>query len=338
MLKVCHYSKEKIFKVSCWLVLCIKILDMKVLFVSIGNQVDYQCDCLFHGLCSLSNIDVYILSDYKYMFHGNDKDYLSKQYGMGFTITNRIPVVKKHKHSLEEASQYISQKYYDFIVYGSIWRCDSLLDIVLQYYKKNSIAFIDGEDFDFGVRIQRRVKGLIKFPTFYSKWRDKAIMMANKGLYFKRELRDCDRCYFYPISFAFPEENIVNSISEKHQLQATIIPGKLDTYIYKNEMDYYKDYQVSEFGITVKKAGWDCMRHYEILGNGCIPYFPHILDSPKATMVNFPKVTINETNKLYETGSYSSQLYQYYAEMLLAYTRENLTTKKLAEYVLAFGE
>lgn len=314
------------------------LLNMKILFISIGNEVDYQCDCLFHGLCSLSNIDVYILSDYKYMFQENEEKYLLKQYGMGFTITNRVSITKKHKHSIEQASQYICQKYYDFIVYGSIWRCDLLLDLVLQYYKKDSIAFIDGEDFDFGVRKQYRVKGLIKLPKFYSKWRDKAIMMSNKGNYFKRELRDCDRKYFYPISFAFPEENIVDSIPEKKQPLATIIPGKLNTYIYNNEIDYYKGYQISEFGITIKKGGWDCMRHYEILGNGCIPYFPCIIDSPKATMVNFPKVIISETNKLYEIGGYPSQLYQYYAKMLLSYTKENLTTKKLAEYVLSFSE
>ena len=30
----------------------------------------------------------------------------------------------------------------------------------------------------------------------------------------------------------------------------------------------YKKY----FWITIK-AGWDCLRHYEILMNGCIPYF-----------------------------------------------------------------
>lgn len=112
------------------------------------------------------------------MFQGNEEKYLLKQYGMGFTITNRVSIAKKHKHSIEQASQYICQKYYDFIVYGSIWRCDLLLDLVLQYYKKDSIAFIDGEDFDFGVRKQYRVKGLIKLPKFYSKWRDKAIMMA----------------------------------------------------------------------------------------------------------------------------------------------------------------
>lgn len=38
------------------------------------------------------------------------------------------------------------------------------------------------------------------------------------------------------------------------------------------------------------------------LVNGCIPYFQCIIDSPKATMVNFPKVIISETNKLYEIG------------------------------------
>jgi hypothetical protein len=39
----------------------------------------------------------------------------------------------------------------------------------------------------------------------------------------------------------------------------------------------------------MKKAGWDCMRHYEILGNNCIPYFIDLEDCPKNTLTNLPK-------------------------------------------------
>jgi hypothetical protein len=30
-----------------------------------------------------------------------------------------------------------------------------------------------------------------------------------------------------------------------------------------------------------KKGGWDCLRHYEIIGNGCMPYFENIEKCPK---------------------------------------------------------
>ena len=43
------------------------------------------------------------------------------------------------------------------------------------------------------------------------------------------------------------------------------------------------------------------MRHYEIMANGCIPYFPNIEQCPPNTMALLPKHLIIEGNKLYET-------------------------------------
>src|SRR5208283_4616118 len=62
------------------------------------------------------------------------------------------------------------------------------------------------------------------------------------------------------------------------------------TYIYDNEADYYKGYQDSCFGVTMKKAGWDCMRHYEILANGCLPLFLDVHKIPPAVMTHLPKM------------------------------------------------
>ena len=86
---------------------------------------------------------------------------------------------------------------------------------------------------------------------------------------------------------------------------------------------------------TTRKAGWDCMRHYEILANGCIPYFPDIANCPVNTMLNFPKNIIRETNRLYETKQYNETSYNYFAKYLLDYTRKYLTTKELAVYILS---
>jgi len=158
----------------------------------------------------------------------------------------------------------------------------------------------------------------------------------------------------HPITFSIPEEKIVNDIPKKSKFIATINPhgvGKY-TYIYNNETDYYDDYKNSLFAITRKKGGWDCMRHYEILACGCIPVFENLELCPKNTMFNFPKEIIIETNLFYSYllnkygthNLYSNNIsiiekddldkYNNFVISLLKYTRNNLTTTKLVEYIL----
>jgi hypothetical protein len=36
------------------------------------------------------------------------------------------------------------------------------------------------------------------------------------------------------------------------------------------QAEYKRDYRKAYFGLTRKKEGWDCMRHYEILGESGI--------------------------------------------------------------------
>ena len=64
----------------------------------------------------------------------------------------------------------------------------------------------------------------------------------------------------------------------KKYLLASLIPGDMTTYIFNKykEVEYNKMYQDSRFALTKKKGGWDCLRHYEILMNGCIPLFENL--------------------------------------------------------------
>lgn len=158
----------------------------------------------------------------------------------------------------------------------------------------------------------------------------------------------------YPISFSIPENKIVTEIPKKNKIIAMINPhgvGKY-TYIFNNENDYYNDYKSSLFAFTRKKGGWDCMRHYEILACGCIPIFENIQQCPQYTMFNFPKDIIMNTNNFYNylCNKYGARNLQsnnisiienmdmakYYdfLSILLKFTRENLTTAKIAEYIL----
>jgi len=129
----------------------------------------------------------------------------------------------------------------------------------------------------------------------------------------------------YPISFSIPESKIVQSVPSKTKQLATIVPGDPSTYVFSNEARYYADYQTSVFGKTCKKAGWDCMRHYEILANGCIPDFENLNECPPATMTHFPKFLVTNARK--------SSTPESYIPRLLDYTRKHLTTRAMAQYI-----
>lgn len=146
-----------------------------------------------------------------------------------------------------------------------------------------------------------------------------------------------------PITFSISEEKIINNVPKKTKILSSLIPGKLSTYIYNNETDYYNEYKQSFFATTTKKAGWDCMRHYEILANGCIPYFPNIEKCPTNTMALLPKKLLYEGNELYKNFSKKNineltnddiNEYNILVTKLLDYTKKNLTTYMMSKYIL----
>jgi len=325
---------------------------MNILFISSGEGPDYQCDMLFYGLNELSFATVYSSSEMWYMFEGNDPAKISELYGKGFSLYNRLKNDRR-KEDAPTIVEKIRSNFYDCIIYGSIHRCSDYLDEVLKNYPKQKIIFIDGEDFDFSLHHFLYFGGYLK-PRNYILWEyfapirpyyaryKSAINLSQKGFYFKRELRNCDRKYFYPISFAIPEKNIITApFPSKVREKALYVPGTLknagnpNAYKYDNEKDYYEGYATSIYAITTKKGGWDCLRHYEILANRCIPYFPQIEKCPDYTMHTFPKALIKETNKLIETGQLKESIAEHYTGILYDITMNVLTTKMLAKYVLS---
>jgi hypothetical protein len=129
----------------------------------------------------------------------------------------------------------------------------------------------------------------------------------------------------YPISFSIPESKIVNAVPTKIKRFADIIPGDLKTYIYNTEKEYYKDYQDSLFGITFKKGGWDAPRHYEILANGCIPWFENLSECDETILENFPKDLVKK--------AMTAERPEIFLELLLNYTRKYLTCRATAQYI-----
>jgi hypothetical protein len=241
---------------------------MKILYLTKGDHVDYQDDCLFIGLRELFGANVVDLNKRQHNYSSYSKKAVGKLYGMGMSVTRILEDIEIDRTDI---SSKIKNKYYDYIIYGSIWRCNDHITEIMRYYEPNKIIAIDGEDETnihkfFGLGIQ----------------------------YFKRELVYSHK-RLNPISFSIPTIK-VNFNKNKNKDKAYITPLDRSTYIYDNEKDYYNDYNEARFGITVKKAGWDCMRHYEIMANGCIPYFLDIDNCPSNTMHDFPKDLCKEVN------------------------------------------
>jgi hypothetical protein len=273
--------------------------------ISGGFINDYQNDLLFYGLRELYGDNIVDSTQIIHLYN-EYKDKIHPQHIWGGMTTTWL--IDKNNIDRTNIEEKIKDKYYDLIIYGAIQRCKDYYELISKIYPPNKIILIDGIDEQ-------------SLDPLYI-----------KHLYFKRELNQ-NHPNLIPITFAIPTNKITTNINiNKTQEYATCIPGQPETYIFKDEKPYYEDYQKSFYGVTMKKSGWDCMRHYEILGNYCIPYFVGLEDCPKNTLCNLPKDLLLEAREL--TKDFESQKYFHILNELFNYTKENLTTAALAKYVL----
>ena len=328
---------------------------MKILFISSSNVKqdsglnDYMHDIVLHGLREIYGNSVIDYPGVWYMYRDEVKkrNYdISNLWGKGFTLYNLLSNYQQIDRT--DIENKIKTNYFDFIIFGSIDKAQLFFDKAIN--SKSKIIFVDGNDSPF---INEQITG--------------------KGVYFKRELISYNIKNVYPINFAIPKEKIVHTINLKPlNILAPLIPGKYSTYIYENEQDYYQSYQNSIFALTYKKMGWDSLRHYEILMNGCIPLFLNIDKCPEKILTNLPKKLLFEIfiqyswilNQFFPTNIYrmkflsiekffsyflnlfkkkydSMALINSYPELfeirkkMIDYTKKNLTTEKIASNMIS---
>jgi hypothetical protein len=287
---------------------------LKILYATANHMQDYLSDCILHGLQQLEHVEVidepYCWYMYKNSFiNRNIKDL----YGRGFTIFGTLPDNSTDRTDILEK---VKHKYFDYIVLARVSCVPSFIEEVFKYYNKNNIIILDGED-DCVIRTQ-----------YYG-----------CGIYFKRELQSEDPKIF-PISFGFPKEKIQKPLS-KIKVLADYEPNGTRAYTYDNEQDYYDDYNRSYFGKTWRKAGWDCLRHYEILGSACVPYFVDIDSCPKRTCTNLPKELLLTIKNLCDAKgpdwvltSSGQDMYLDFKDKILDHFINNGTTDQIAKKLL----
>jgi hypothetical protein len=274
---------------------------MKILYLSKADHIDYLDDCLFIGLRELFGSDVVDYNERLHCYEDFGTNIAQTMYGKGMTVTKVLP---KTQVDRTDITNKIKTNFFDLIVYGSIWRCNSYITDILKYYPLNRVIAVDGED---ETSIHSTYN--LKIP------------------YFKRELI-YNKNRVFPISFSMPTSKINFNKELKARDIAICDPRDKTTYIYNTESDYYKGYNEARFGITMKKAGWDCMRHYEILANGCLPLFLNINECPIHTMTSFPKQLCEVVYKqIIVDKKNPSHVYDLFAEEAKTHLLMNNTTK-----------
>jgi hypothetical protein len=287
---------------------------MRILYLSNGSLPDYQCDTVFHGLRSLEGDNVVDYRRVWYMYadsFGEGKANLSELYGRGFSMFGLLGSDKNVDRT--DIIEKIKAKFWDLIVWGSIQRNQAYFGGITSVYDPSRLVGIDGED----------------YPG--------APVLQDKMWYFKREFAGTGDG-IYPIEFGLPKEKFLSSRPTKTRFMAEYDPLIHRAYKYETESEYYQSYAESYFAPTMRKSGFCCLRHYEILANWTMPYFRMIDAMPPTIMTRFPKTECNIIRQLIEhspEGCDSAiDFYDRIIEKVMKHVRENLTTEAIAKYVL----
>lgn len=257
---------------------------MKLLLINSDCGPDYLSDLINYFFI---HKEIVINTNYFPQYLFKDYENINNLYGKGFTLYGKIDTAYQdriNQLSITEIKDRVKE--FDLIIFTSINRSfnkaslKSLFFSLKSLLNHNEIYVVDGED-------HQKI--------------DMEIALSSN--YFKRELIDKFKNIAKPISFSYPNFELKKSsenLENKTQILAPMDPRFLSSYKFENEQEYYQQYEQSIFGTTIKKGGWDCMRHYEILSVKTMLYFPGIEHKPKLTMSNFPVTLQKNINKIFQ--------------------------------------
>lgn len=331
----------------------------RILFIT-PNHEDYASDGLLHGLRGLLGTDVVDFPKADFLYETVHPEVLGRVRGGGFTLYGLLPDPEVHRdHLLERAME----GEFDLVVFSDIWRTWGLFaEWGVQLHGRVPLAVIDGSD---------RVE---PFPYAGVWWRRRAWWFVprahRRATYFKREISDWMywfRSYLAlpgafgrrlgllrdvrTFGFSIPAEHVVSEVPEKrkefgsHVVDPDVAPavGGQTSYAFADQDAYYADLRESRFGITTKREGWDCLRHYEIAMNGAVPCVRDLHRKParSAPLGLVPGqncLTYTSADDLLrQTTACTTAEYDRLAAGALAWARANTTEARAREFLSAMG-
>lgn len=173
--------------------------------------------------------------------------------------------------------------------------------------------------------------------TFW-KFSFNALRSRKSNRFYKKHIKNIYKKYLttniYPLGYSIPEEHFIDGEVSKTKTFGALIPGDTSTYIYSKQEEYFKMYKEAMFGFTFRKGGWDCLRHYEIIANQCIPYFMGLEECPELSMSKLPKSEILNCMEEYSNKTLTLEKYHQYANRIFEHAKKHLTCRSSAETFL----
>lgn len=264
---------------------------MRILFITISDpksQGDYLEVSILSGLREVLGKNCIDFPRKKIMYHDWSETKKETLHGKGFTLY-KIPIedLKEEERKLENI---------DFIIYGvaNSYNEKNKPEIDILVKEPNKIWYLDGHDLYGNAPVKINFEG-------------ENIIGTQKENCFKRELTTTNFKNVFPIGFGIPSYQIREiNFNNKKQLFQKTSPFESSFgivrnhgYIFNNEDEYYNDMSNSWFGLTCKKGGWDCLRHYEIMASGTLLLFKDYNKKPiNCSPIDLPCFSYNNKRDL----------------------------------------
>jgi hypothetical protein len=267
----------------------------KILYIN-SPQNDFLSDSFLIGLKELYGERVIEWPINNHIYKKEHQDPNVRLHGIGFTLYNLLETKSAVPYTKDMP---ISS--FDLVIFGDIYRQSTQYLSIQNDLNYSNTLILDGEDTP------------APYPFYFAPWKKPYSpifpKLYKKHLYFKREIVPNRTNYYLsykmvpkslagkialpknilPISFSIPSQKVVTELPQKTKLfgkhivdeeVAKNVEGAMTKYAFSNEADYYADLQQSKFGITTKRGGWDCLRHYEIAANGAVMCFKKLHEKP----------------------------------------------------------
>jgi hypothetical protein len=330
----------------------------KILFIAPDHE-DYLADSLFLGLRQVLGDRVIDAPRRDPLYSDYPADLRRRRYGQGFTLygglLEDIPVDRAWPALRLERGEF------DLVVFGDIQHDFGRWVELRHAMGRTLAAVLDGGDYP------------AMYPYGPRWWRHPHWWLLprahRRATYFKRELTPETRWFrsfmlvpppvarrltpprdVRPIAFSIPDEKIVDGPTPKSALLATHVvdpevaarAGHPTSAAFADEAEYYADLQAARFGITTKRAGWDCMRHYELAANGCVPCFRNLAAKPSTCAPHGLHegncVPYEDADDLFERlDRIDDAQYERLRDGALQWARENSTRKRARQFLSAVG-
>jgi hypothetical protein len=263
--------------------------SLRLLFLT-DDREDYLADGVLHGLRQLPHVELVDWPRKDCLYKGGRHCRVAPKFavrGGGFSLYG---LLQESAGEIDRSQIWrrLEGGWFDAVVISNVWRQWGLLLQWQQLLTRLPLLLLDGDDDErlyprSGTRLRQFGLG-----TGLDR-----LLQAPSTHIFKREFTPRSRAWglrlqLHHLGFSIPETAVVASVPLKTQLfpahivdeELCIRVGGSASYAFADEAAYRADLGASRFGITTRRAGWDCLRHYEIAASGTIPCFRDLLRKP----------------------------------------------------------